>query len=203
MRSAIYKSVQDSILALIQLQEPESLAFIEQAGTILAEAFENGNKVLAAGNGGSLCDAMHLAEEFTGIYRHRRRALPAIALSDPGHLSCIGNDLGFDWVFARGVEAFGRPGDVFIGLTTSGNSPNIIHAFKKARDLGLKTIALLGRGGGALSGFADLELCIDGFSTSDRIQEAHMAALHIIIEIVEYKLFPELTSLSLASLIKT
>src|ERR1700722_7021819 len=146
MKSAILKSVQDSVLALNQLQEPEALIFIEQASTLLAEAFENGNKVLVAGNGGSLCDAMHLAEELTGIFRQQRRALPAIALSDPGHLTCVGNDLGFDWVFARGVEAFGRPGDVFIGLTTSGNSPNIVHAFEKAQSLGLKTIALLGRG---------------------------------------------------------
>jgi len=118
-------------------------------------------------------------------FRKPRKALPAIALSEPGHITCIGNDLGYEWVFARGVEAFGRPGDIFIGLTTSGNSPNIVKAIETAERLGLTTIAFLGKGGGKLKGQADLELLIEGFSTSDRIQEAHMAAMHIIIEMVE------------------
>lgn len=191
MKSEIMKSVQDSIRAVTQLQHPNAIEFIEKAGEMLANAFANGNKLITAGNGGSLCDAAHLAEELTGLFRKYRQALPAIALSEPGHITCTGNDLGFEWVFARGVEAFGRPGDIFIGLTTSGNSPNIVNAFETAQKMGLKTIAFLGKGGGKLKGVADLELCIDGFTTSDRIQEAHMAALHIIIEMVEYRLFPE------------
>ena len=125
----------------------------------------------------------------TGFFRHHRRALPAIALSDPGHLTCVGNDIGFDQIFARGVEAYGKRGDLFVGLTTSGNSPNIVLAFEKAQAMGLMTMALLGKGGGKLKGLADLELIIEGFETSDRIQEAHMAAIHIIIELVEELLF--------------
>lgn len=125
----------------------------------------------------------------TGIFRKKRRALPAIALNDPGHLTCIGNDLGFDVVFSRHIEALGVEGDCFVGLTTSGKSENIIQAFSTAKKKKLKTIAFLGKGGGQLKGVADLEWIVEGFSTSDRIQEAHMAAIHIIIEIVEEHLF--------------
>lgn len=192
MKSYISNSVDDAIQAISQLKEPMALEFIESSAEMVANAFSQGNKLLAAGNGGSLCDAAHLAEEFTGFYRKSRPALPAIALSDPGHMTCTGNDLGFEWIFSRGIEALGKPNDVFIGLTTSGNSLNMIHAFATAKKLGLKTISFLGKSGGKLKGIADLELCIHGFSTSDRIQEAHMAALHMLIEIVEYKLYPEL-----------
>ena len=122
-------------------------------------------------------------------FRNAREALPAIALSDPGHLSCVANDLGFEKVFARGVEAFGNPGDIFVALTTSGNSPNITEALGQAKELGLKTIAFLGKSGGALKGQADLEWVVSGFEYSDRVQEAHMAAIHIIIEMVEEQLF--------------
>lgn len=190
-KAAIQRSVEDSIKAVSSLKSHESLEFIEAAARMIADAFAEGRKLLTAGNGGSLCDAAHLAEEFTGVFRKLRPALPAIVLSDSGHLTCTANDLGFEWVFARGIEAFGKPGDVFVGLTTSGNSKNIVLAFEAAKKLGLKTIALLGKGGGKLKGVADLEICIEGFSTSDRIQEAHMTALHIIIEFVEYRLFPD------------
>lgn len=186
----IQKSVNQSIEAIQQLQSMKSLVFIEQAAFLIADCFKSGNKVIVAGNGGSLCDASHFAEELTGFFRSFRQALPVIALSEPGHITCTANDLGFEWVFARGVQAFGKPGDLFIGLTTSGNSPNIIKAVEIAREQKLKTIAFLGKGGGRLKGVADLELSIDGFETSDRIQEAHMAAIHIIIEAVELLLFP-------------
>lgn len=179
----------DCISAVTQLKSPSNISFIEQAATKIAACFRRGNKVILAGNGGSLCDAMHFSEELTGIFRKVRPALPAIVLSEAGHLTCVGNDLGFDYIFSRGVEAFGKKGDVFIGLTTSGNSPNIINAFTKAQNLGLETISFLGKGGGKLKEFADLELIINGFSTSDRIQEAHMTAIHIIIELVEDLLF--------------
>lgn len=183
------QSVTDAIAAVSQLQKPESLHFIEQAAIQLAACFSNGNKVLIAGNGGSLCDAAHFAEECTGQFRAPRKALPVIALAEPGHITCVGNDYGFASIFSRGVEAFGKEGDIFIGLSTSGNSPNIVNAFAAAKKLDLYTIAFLGKGGGALKGVANLELSIDGFSTSDRIQEAHMAAMHIIIEHVENILF--------------
>jgi len=189
MRTKLLDAVEDCIKAIEQLRNPASIHFIRDVGTLLANCFSDGKKVIIAGNGGSLCDAMHFAEELTGVFRQKRRALPAIALSDPSHLTCVGNDLGFDQVFARGVEAFGQPGDVFIGLTTSGKSPNIIQAFHVAEALGLKTVAFLGKNGGQIKGRSDFEIIIEGFETSDRIQEVHMAAIHLIIETVENHLF--------------
>ena len=188
MQKEIIRSIEDSLSAVGQLKTPRALNFIEEAAEMLADCFRSGNKVIIAGNGGSMCDAAHFAEELTGMFRKPRAALPAIALSEPGHLTCCGNDFGFEFIFSRGVEAYGKPGDIFIGLTTSGNSMNIVRAFEKAKELKLKTIALLGKDGGKLKGNADLELIIEGFATSDRIQEAHMTALHIIIEIMEYLL---------------
>lgn len=189
MQKHLLKSVHDAIHAVSQLQKPDSLAFMQGAAEMLANCFKNGNKVIVAGNGGSLCDGAHFAEELTGVFRALRPALPVISLSEPGHITCVGNDLGFEWVFARGVEAFGKSGDVFVGLTTSGNSPNIVRAFETAQRLGMDTMAFLGKTGGKLKGVADLELIVDGFPTSDRIQEAHMAAIHIIIEMVEHLMF--------------
>lgn len=156
----------------------------------LRDAFCSGNKAIVFGNGGSASDAMHFAEEFTGRFRKDRPALPAIALTDPTHLTCVANDYGYDEVFARGVQAFGKPGDVAIGISTSGNSPNVIRAMEEARRLGLKTVVLLGKDGGALRGTCDLEFIVPG-ATSDRIQEIHMMILHIAIEGVERMLFPE------------
>ena len=132
---------------------------------------------------------MHFAEELTGFFRKKRIALPAIALSDPGHLTCVSNDLGFESVFSRSVEALGAPGDLFIALTTSGNSPNLIQAVQMAKSKQLRTIAFLGKTGGEMKGQCDLEWIVSGFTFSDRIQEAHMAAIHIIIEQVERNLF--------------
>ena len=189
MPSELEEGVEDCIRAVTQLKTSESLAFMESVAELIAEAFRNGNKVLVAGNGGSLCDATHFAEELTGFFREKRKALPAIALADPGHITCVANDMGFDWVFSRGVEALGKAGDVFVALTTSGNSKNLVAAIDAAKKLGLSTVSFLGKGGGKLKGAADFQLLIDGFSTSDRIQEAHMAAIHLIIQRVEEKLF--------------
>ena len=144
---------------------------------------------MIAGNGGSLCDAMHFAEEMTGFFRAKRRAFPAIALADPGHISCVGNDVGFESVFSRSLEALGEEGDIFIALTTSGNSQNLIQAAEVAKQKKLRTIAFLGKSGGVLKGLCDLEWIVKGFPFSDRVQEAHMTAIHIIIEMVEKELF--------------
>jgi len=189
LENKILQAVDDGMRALEQLSRPPALTFIEKGALAIATCFQSGGKLIIAGNGGSLCDASHFAEELTGLFRKPRKALPAIALSEPGHLTCVGNDLGFEHVFARGLEAYGKPGDLFVGLTTSGNSPNMVLAFEKASELGLSTIAFLGKGGGKLKGQADLELVIEGFETSDRIQEAHMTAIHIMIELVEEILF--------------
>lgn len=189
MRQRLLAAIEESIRALEQLKQPQAVEFIEDVAEILAACFRNGNKLIVAGNGGSLCDAAHFAEELTGFYRDKRPALPAIALSEPGHMSCVGNDVGFEFIFSRGIEAYGQKGDVFVGLTTSGNSVNLINAFEAAKDKGLTTIAFLGKDGGKLKGVADQELIIEGFKYSDRIQEAHMAAIHMIIELMEASLF--------------
>jgi D-sedoheptulose 7-phosphate isomerase len=187
--SRIEASVDQAIVAMQQLKEERHLRFIEESSRLIAQTFANGKKLLIAGNGGSLCDASHFAEELTGVFRSKRKALPAIVLSEPGHITCTANDLGYEQVFSRGIEAFGHPGDIFIGLTTSGNSKNMVRAFHTAKDLGLATVAFLGKDGGELKGFSPLEMIVSGFSTSDRIQEVHMAAMHIIIELVEVELF--------------
>ncbi|MFI5334521.1 MAG: SIS domain-containing protein [Chlamydiales bacterium] len=189
MKGHIVQAVEDGIRAIQFLKTPDSVRFIESAAAMLSLCFKNGGKLLIAGNGGSLCDAMHFAEELTGVFREKRPALPAIALSCPGHLTCTANDLGFDGVFSRAVEALGKEGDVFVALTTSGNSPNLVQAIPVARAKGLKTISFLGKTGGKLKGVSDLEWLVEGFSYSDRIQEAHMTAIHIIIEMLERELF--------------
>ncbi len=189
MQGHILQAVEDGVRAIEFLKRPESITFIESAAHKIAACFKEGGKLLIAGNGGSLCDAMHFAEELTGQFRHKRKALPAIALSDPGHLTCTANDLGYEGVFSRAVEAYGKPGDIFISLTTSGNSPNILEAVPMAKSMGLSTISFLGKEGGKLKGLSDLEWIVGGFTYSDRVQEAHMTAIHIIIEMVEKQLF--------------
>lgn len=189
MRKEILQAVEDGIKAIEFLKTPISLEFIEAAARAIAECFRSGNKLLIAGNGGSMCDALHFAEELTAQFRGPRPALPAIALSEQGFLTAVGNDMGFDQVFSRGVEALGQKGDLFISLTTSGNSPNLIRAVQMAKKKGVGTIAFLGKSGGALKGECDLEWLVPNFKYSDRIQEAHMTAIHIIIELVELELF--------------
>ncbi|MGC1877785.1 MAG: SIS domain-containing protein [Rhabdochlamydiaceae bacterium] len=190
MRQEIENAIADVVRAAEFLKEPLSCDFIETASVWIAECFQSGGKILIAGNGGSLCDAMHFAEELTGVFRAQRKPLPAIVLSDPAHITCVANDLGFDEIFSRGIEAFGQTGDIVVILTTSGNSLNIVKAVEYARIKGLKTIAFLGKTGGRVRGQCDLEWVVPGFGYSDRIQEVHMAAIHILIEIVEKRLFP-------------
>ncbi len=189
MQETIFRSAEEAVRAASMLKEPASLRFMEQTAEALAQCFREGHKVLIAGNGGSLCDAMHFAEEFTGQFRKPRPALAAIALADPGHMSCVGNDMGFEQIFARSVEALGQAGDVLIVMTTSGNSVNLVRAVHMAKSKGLTTIAFLGKTGGQMKGLCDLEWIVSGFAYSDRIQEAHMAAGHIIIERVEQCVF--------------
>lgn len=177
-------------LALLEnfIKEEEEKRETEKVAKELADVFTKGNKVLICGNGGSNCDALHFAEEFTGRFRGDRKALPAIAISDSSHITCVGNDYGFDYIFSRGVEAYGKEGDMFFGISTSGNSPNVIKAVEAAKKLGMKTCVLLGKDGGKLKGMCDYEFIIPG-KTSDRIQEIHMMILHIIIEGVERIMF--------------
>ena len=167
-----------------------NIATVQDVSHTLAAVFQRGNKVLVCGNGGSSCDAMHFAEELVVKLRNDRTALPAIALTETSALLAAANDYGFEHVFARGVEAYGRPGDMLVAISTSGDSPNIIRAVKAARLQKMITVGLLGRDGGKMKGLCDFELIVKG-ETSDRIQETHMAILHIIIEGVERVMFPE------------
>jgi D-sedoheptulose 7-phosphate isomerase len=186
------EAAHETIRLMTQLCESElMLTEIERMAAAITKTFEEGGKVLICGNGGSGCDALHFAEEFTGRFRKNRRALPVIAMMDPAHLTCVANDFGYDAVFSRSVEAFGKKGDVLVALSTSGNSKNVQEAILKAKELALFTIALLGRDGGASAGSCDCELLVPGHF-SDRIQEVHMFVLHIVIELVESRMFPEL-----------
>jgi len=168
----------------------ESIKTTDQIANLIADTFRIGNKVIVCGNGGSSTDAMHFAEEFTGRFRKARKALPVISLTDSSHITCVANDMGFEEIFARGVEAYGNEGDVFIGISTSGNSENVIKALARAKELEIKTVALLGKNGGKLKDFCDYEIIVPG-ETTDRIQELHITVLHVIIETVERILFPE------------
>ena len=155
------------------------------------DALRGGKKLLACGNGGSMCDAMHFAEEWTGRFRGDREALPALAFSDPSQLTCIANDFGFEEVFARQVAAHGREGDLLLAITTSGSSPNILRALEEARSRGIQTVGLLGTGGGPALALSDVGIVVPEATTSDRIQELHIKVIHIVIEAVERRLFPD------------
>lgn len=180
------RSALDDLIAV-----PEAVERIETVADALARCFADGGKALVCGNGGSACDAMHFAEEFTGRFRGDRPPLPAIALTDPAHLTCTANDYGYEFVFSRLVEAHARTGDLLVVLSTSGDSPSVINAVQAARAHGVASIALLGKGGGRLAGMCDHEWIVPG-QTADRIQELHMLILHVLIEATERRLFPEL-----------
>jgi len=169
----------------------ESLAAIDRAGALLAQAFAAGGKAYSCGNGGSMCDAMHFAEELTGRFRDDRPGYAAIAIADASHLSCVGNDYGYDQVFARYLSAHGRAGDILLAITTSGTSKNVVAAARKARELGVKVIALTGRPGTSIAELADIAIVTPGGRYADRVQELHIKVIHILIELVERKLAPQ------------
>lgn len=167
------------------LQDDANIEAIQKAAILLADSFKAGGKVLSCGNGGSHCDAMHFAEELTGRYRENRPGYPAIAISDVSHISCVSNDFGYEYVFSRYVEAVGREGDVLLGISTSGNSGNIIKAINAAREKGMKVITLTGKDGGKMDGMADIEIRVPHFGYADRIQEIHIKVIHILIQLIE------------------
>ncbi|MDX7990016.1 D-sedoheptulose 7-phosphate isomerase [Xenorhabdus littoralis] len=167
------------------LNDDANIDAIQKAAVLLADSFKTGGKVLSCGNGGSHCDAMHFAEELTGRYRENRPGYPGIAISDPSHLSCVSNDFGYDYVFSRYIEAVGQKGDVLLGISTSGNSGNIIKAIEAARAKGMKVITLTGKDGGKMAGTADVEIRVPHFGYADRIQEIHIKVIHILIQLIE------------------
>lgn len=163
----------------------DNIAKIEQVASVMAECILAGGKIISCGNGGSHCDAMHFAEELSGRYRGDRRALPAIAISDPSHITCVSNDYGYKYVFSRFVEGLGNKGDVLLGISTSGNSANIIEAVNAAKAKGMVTIVLTGKDGGQLAPLADHEIRVAHFGFADRIQEVHIKIIHILILLIE------------------
>lgn len=167
------------------VEDDNNLQAIQQAALLIANSFKQGGKVLSCGNGGSHCDAMHFAEELTGRYRENRPAYPAIAISDVSHISCVGNDFGYDAIFSRYVEGVGQTGDVLLGISTSGNSTNVINAIQVAKAKGMKVIALTGKDGGKINGLADIEIRVPHFGYADRVQEIHIKVIHILIMLIE------------------
>lgn len=158
---------------------------IESAIALITESIKNNGKVLSCGNGGSLCDAMHFAEELTGRYRNNRPGIPAIAISDASHMACVGNDYGFDYVFSRYVESLGNKGDVLLAISTSGNSANVVNAIEAARMKGMKIIGLTGKDGGKMANFCDVEIRAPYSEFADRAQEIHIKVIHCLIEGIE------------------
>ena len=167
------------------LADGAHLDALEQAGILMAEAISGGGKIISCGNGGSMCDAMHFAEELTGRYRGDRKALPAVSISDPSHLTCVGNDYGFDAVFSRYVEAMGQSGDVLLAISTSGNSPNVVKAAESARQKGMSVVGLTGKNGGALARLCHAEIRVPWHGHADRIQEVHIKCIHALIDHIE------------------
>ncbi len=188
-RSLIENNLKEASQLLEQfLADPQNIDAIEQAGSALVETFKKGNKVISCGNGGSMCDAMHFAEELSGRFREDRKALPAVSISDSSHISCVGNDYGYDKVFSRYIEALGNKGDILLAISTSGNSINIINAVNTASQKGITVIGLTGKNGGKMAGLCDIEIRAPYSQYADRAQEIHIKIIHSLIHFVENNL---------------
>lgn len=172
------------------MADSANVACIEQAACLMSESLSAGGKILNCGNGRSLCDAQHFAEELTGRYRQDRPALAAIALTEAAHLSCVANDYGFEYVFSRYVQALGRPGDVLLAISTSCHSPNVLRAAEAAREAGMQVVALTGKDGGPLAALAHVEIQVPHLGYADRIQEVHVKVIHILLRLIEQLLYP-------------
>lgn len=173
------------------IAQPDSIRKIHTATDLLVKTIKQGGRIISCGNGGSMCDAMHFAEELTGRYRKDRAPLPGECISDAAHLSCISNDFGYDYVFSRYVESHMRKGDCLVAISTSGNSVNVIHAAEKAKAKGIHVITLTGREGSPLEALSDVCIVAKSGKWADRVQEIHIKVLHIFIEGFERELFPE------------
>jgi D-sedoheptulose 7-phosphate isomerase len=189
LKSMIQAELQQAASVLEKFMSDErNIALIEKASETIAQSIREGGKVISCGNGGSHCDAMHFAEELTGKYRENRKAIPAICVSDPSHISCVSNDYGYEFVFSRYIEALGNKGDVLLGISTSGNSQNIIRASQAAKEKGMKVIIMSGKDGGKLAPLADVEIRVPHFGYADRIQEVHIKVIHILMLLIEKQL---------------
>jgi D-sedoheptulose 7-phosphate isomerase len=171
------------------ISSEETLRKIQEAGDVMLKAVTNSNKIISCGNGGSMCDAMHFAEELSGKFREDRKALPAVSISDASHLSCVANDYGYEFVFSRYIEALGNNGDVLLAISTSGNSKNILNAVKVAKVKGMKVIGLTGKDGGAMASMCDIEIRAPHSKYADRAQEIHIKVIHSLIHYIEQEMF--------------
>ncbi|TAF46533.1 MAG: D-sedoheptulose 7-phosphate isomerase [Sphingobacteriales bacterium] len=170
------------------LSNDENFVKIAQAGNIILDAIQLGNKIISCGNGGSMCDAMHFAEELSGRYKYDRVALPALSISDASHITCVGNDYGFEYIFSRYIEALGNPGDVLLAISTSGNSQNVLNAIAAAKQKNIKIIALTGKTGGKMASLCDIEIRAPHSDYADRVQEIHIKIIHSLIDYIEKNL---------------
>ncbi|MDR3194958.1 MAG: SIS domain-containing protein [Tannerella sp.] len=189
MKSVIQESLNEAAAKLQEyIGNPSNLEDIGTAAAVFSEALAGGHKVISCGNGGSLCDATHFAEELTGRYRKNRRPLPAVAINDPAYMTCVGNDYSFNDIFSRYVEGVGQAGDVLLAISTSGNSENVIRAAEAARAKGMKVVGFTCASDNALRRLSDVAVCAPVSGYSDRIQEIHIKAIHIIIQLIEQQL---------------
>ena len=184
----IKKHFEEALEVLSAFNTDENLQKIAHAIKMLSESIHNGNKIISCGNGGSMCDAMHFAEELSGRFRNDRKGLAAISISDPSHISCVANDFGYEFIFSRYVDAIGCKGDVLLGISTSGNSENVIKAVELAKSKGIRTIVLTGKTGGKLAALADLEIRAPHSEYADRAQEIHIKVIHALIDGIEKEL---------------
>lgn len=166
----------------------KNIELVQQAGDLMVAAIKQGNKILSCGNGGSMCDAMHFAEELSGRFRKDRIPLPALSLSDAAHITCVANDFGLEYIFSRYVDALANPGDTLLAISTSGNSVNILNAAESARKKGVSVIGLTGRDGGQLAALCDIEIRVAHQGYSDRIQEIHIKIIHSLVHYIELNL---------------
>ena len=167
------------------LENEKNFEQIKAAGEMMLNSIKDKHKIISCGNGGSMSDAMHFAEELTGLFRDSRPAIPAISISDPSHITCAANDFGFEHIFSRYIEGLGQPGDVLLAISTSGNSANIVNAAKTAHEKGMKIVALTGKNGGKLAGLCDIEIRAPYSNYSDRTQEIHIKVIHSLIQYIE------------------
>lgn len=188
----VSKNLKQSAEALAQLMaSADVLENITKAAEVIGASIEHKGRIFSCGNGGSMCDAMHFAEELSGRYRNDRKALAAVSISDPSHISCVGNDYGYDFIFSRYLEAHAREGDVLLGISTSGKSANVIKAAEYAKASGIKVVTLTGKADSALGKLADVDVVTLGTSGyADRVQELHIKVIHILIELTERRFFP-------------
>lgn len=170
------------------INDEQNLQQVSAAGQLMVESIREGGKIISCGNGGSMCDAMHFAEEMTGRFRENRKALPAVSVADASHISCVGNDYGYDEIFSRYVDSLGKAEDVLLAISTSGNSQNVLKAAKAAKEKGIKVVGLTGKGGGELADLCDVEIRVPHLGYADRIQEIHIKVIHSLIHYIEKNL---------------